>query len=400
MKAYHSIKVLTIIANPIGRHSGMIGGNEINVIEILRRISKHGIIVETIEPSPAASLAFKADYKVYQVRIPPLKSRKPLIDIIKFFFWIVGSFKVILNLRHKKYDAVVAATCNISDTIPAQVACKLMKAPMVINHQAAFGTGSFLTLYRQIRADNATLLDAFVRSAGLMLSLSIAKNVDVIICNSKSAAASLKKIRGKIYVVNMGIDADYIDSIHVLRKEYDAAFMARIEKSKGILDLLLAWYNVIKQCKNAKLIIIGDGSYLYKAKTLARTLHIEKNVDFVGFIRGNKKYVYLKKSKIFIYPSSTVEGSPRVVLEAMSCGLPVILYDNPTIDRNLKACRSVILLPMGDVIALSNMALKLLTMKEEDLIELGQISKKYAKQFSWDATVSDYANILKNLLAR
>jgi glycosyltransferase involved in cell wall biosynthesis len=396
------MRILVIIANPVGRRRpGMLGGNEINVIEVLERIYKHGISVETIELSPAASLSFEVNYKIHQVTIPLFKLRAGvLIDIIKFLFWIVGSFKVILNLRWRKYDVIVAATANISDTLPALVASKILGSPMVVNHQAVLTTISLSDFYENIRADNANVLDSLIRSIGLKLSFNILKRANAIICNSESVAASLRNnysYRNKLFVVNMGIDVERINSISIPEKEYDAAFMARIERSKGILDVLYAWHTLIKQYRNAKIIIIGDGSYLNKAKSIVKELGMERNVVFTGFIKGYEKYVYLKKSKIFIYPTLATEGFPRVILEAMCCGLPIITYDNPTLPRTLKSCKGVIFVPMGNVGALSDAISRLLITENVKFIEIERSLKSYVKQYSWEIIVPYYIEILKRI---
>ena len=50
----------------------------------------------------------------------------------------------------------------------------------------------------------------------------------------------------------------------------------------------------------------------------------QKNINFVGKIDNNKLPDYYNAADVLIVPSTHEEGFGRVILEALSCGLPVI----------------------------------------------------------------------------
>jgi glycosyltransferase involved in cell wall biosynthesis len=74
------------------------------------------------------------------------------------------------------------------------------------------------------------------------------------------------------------------------------------------------------------MVLVGDGPEREKLETLANQLELEPNIFFVG----NQLYEaiphYLNQAKVFVM-SSAFEGLPVAMLEALGCGLPVVVPD-------------------------------------------------------------------------
>ena len=130
-----------------------------------------------------------------------------------------------------------------------------------------------------------------------------------------------------IYIPAFYIDLD-IFSPKDAEKKYDLAFAARLEKNKGITELL----NAVKLLITArpedylpiKLLIIGSGSLKKELTELVEQNGLENNVFFSGWLATSDDVAKAYSSaRIFVNPSYN-EGGPRVALEAMACGLPVI----------------------------------------------------------------------------
>lgn len=74
---------------------------------------------------------------------------------------------------------------------------------------------------------------------------------------------------------------------------------------------------------NVSFVILGTGPEEAALRTIARELHIENRVRFVGHVEHADMPKYLKASDIFIRPSRT-EGMGNSFVEAFAAGLPVI----------------------------------------------------------------------------
>lgn len=78
-----------------------------------------------------------------------------------------------------------------------------------------------------------------------------------------------------------------------------------------------------KQGVDFRLTWLGDGRYREAMTALAESLGISDRVVFAGNVPHGRVMDILRDSDVFILASRT-EGLPRVVIEAMSCGLPCV----------------------------------------------------------------------------
>lgn len=100
-------------------------------------------------------------------------------------------------------------------------------------------------------------------------------------------------------------------------------FVGRLEKDKGIINLLNL-FEVLKNCLNSKLIIVGTGSLeIYVQDFIAKHL-LRDQVLFLGFVDNKKLYSLYANALAVIMPSIWPENAPLVALEAISVGTPVI----------------------------------------------------------------------------
>ncbi|MGR5488052.1 glycosyltransferase family 4 protein [Vibrio alfacsensis] len=96
-------------------------------------------------------------------------------------------------------------------------------------------------------------------------------------------------------------------------------FVGRVQEDKGVIDLIEAFARLDN--KKFKLDIIGSGNLLGK---LSKE-NSNPNIRFLGQVENKKIRNYLSSSDIVVVPSKNrYEGFPRVILEAWSCGVPVI----------------------------------------------------------------------------
>jgi glycosyltransferase involved in cell wall biosynthesis len=105
-------------------------------------------------------------------------------------------------------------------------------------------------------------------------------------------------------------------------------FLSRIDRKKGIDLLLPAFAGLRSQHPEAVLVIAGDGdrALLGELKIQADQLGLNEGVQWAGFLEGQVKRDALVDADVFVLPSYS-ENFGVAVVEAMACGVPVIVSD-------------------------------------------------------------------------
>jgi glycosyltransferase involved in cell wall biosynthesis len=128
-----------------------------------------------------------------------------------------------------------------------------------------------------------------------------------------------------IFVAYSDIDCKRFVPAEKSDKIFRALFIAHTTLTKGVQYLLNAWGQL--NLKNAELILAGGYKRIPpKAKEYCDT-NINASDEIVqrGSVK-NPENLY-QSASVFVFPSLT-EGNPRVVMEAMACGLPVITTEH------------------------------------------------------------------------
>ncbi|MBN2099796.1 MAG: glycosyltransferase family 4 protein [Dehalococcoidia bacterium] len=104
-------------------------------------------------------------------------------------------------------------------------------------------------------------------------------------------------------------------------------YVGRLTRPKNLMALVDAFVELKKEVPGAVLVIVGSGEL---EGPLARHIDERKTPDvrLLGFIPNHELPQVYGCADFFIM-SSTYEGQPVVLLEAMACGLPPILSDIP-----------------------------------------------------------------------
>jgi len=100
----------------------------------------------------------------------------------------------------------------------------------------------------------------------------------------------------------------------------------RLEAQKDFPTLLKALARVLA-VREVRLMLLGEGKDRPLLEALARDLGIAEHVELPGFV-GNP-FAYMARAAVFVL-SSTYEGLPGVLIQAMACGCPVVSTDCPS----------------------------------------------------------------------
>lgn len=152
-------------------------------------------------------------------------------------------------------------------------------------------------------------------------------------------AISLGVARDRVNIVPNGTDAslfrvrDHDEARRALEAEGNCPFAGaswprrmilycgRIEREKGVIDLLQAFAAIAARAPDLSLVLLGEGRAMAEAKDVARPLGVR--VTFLGARPLAQVPLWMGASTLVTLPSHA-EGSPNVVREALACGRPVV----------------------------------------------------------------------------
>lgn len=158
------------------------------------------------------------------------------------------------------------------------------------------------------------------------------KKIDKVIGCSLAVANNLEKKYKLTYVKGIpnGVDQEYFSpdtsNKSYIKSKLNLPLNSKLWISTGYLSkrkdpvfTIRAWLNLTSYYKNQHLIFLGAGELSEECKFIAKE---STNIHFLG--RVNNVLDYLQGSDYFV-SASKAEGLPMAAIEAMACGLPVLL---------------------------------------------------------------------------
>jgi glycosyltransferase involved in cell wall biosynthesis len=99
--------------------------------------------------------------------------------------------------------------------------------------------------------------------------------------------------------------------------------VGRQERGKGTGLVIRSLPIIIRDFPGATLDVVGDGEALAEFQELARSTGVLDRITFHGKVEHKRVISLLQQADLFCFPTFS-EGFPKVVLEALACGLPVV----------------------------------------------------------------------------
>jgi glycosyltransferase involved in cell wall biosynthesis len=163
------------------------------------------------------------------------------------------------------------------------------------------------------------------RLGKLLVSLTLRLSHGVI-CDYEGLAKLVRRMGGRnVATIPMGIDIPPIPPVQPKRSPNTivCAINFNLAYWKGV-DLLI---QAVKELPNIRLILIGEGTQRRLMMSFAEKLNVSDRVTFTGYIPRKELLVHLLKASLFALPTrpSFHEGTNRAVLEAMLCGLAIVV---------------------------------------------------------------------------
>ncbi len=172
-------------------------------------------------------------------------------------------------------------------------------------------------------------------------------------------------------------------------------FIGQIIPRKGIGDLLEVFDSLHGSDSALQLQLVGDGRQRQELEDKARSLSSAEDIHFLGF--RSDRLELLSGFDLFVMTSS-LEGIPRCMMEAMAVGVPVVAYDIPGVDQLVEHERTGLLAPHGDKEALAACCRKLLDNPDLATELTGNARKMIEDKYSAARMAREYEGLFHELV--
>ncbi|MFT4303771.1 MAG: glycosyltransferase family 4 protein [Candidatus Woesearchaeota archaeon] len=325
---------------------------------MLKEFSKMNIEIDLVTAGNGSVEKFSKNITIYKIKVK--KKSLHYWKASELLLWSLRANKKVKELISKnKYSL-----CHSWFGWPTGVIAYFSKLPYIIALRGSDVPGYNVRL---------KWLDKFIFSP---ISKLVWKNAKCVTANSKGLKElALKTLKCDIKVIYNGVDVKEFKPS--TKKGFTLISTGRLITRKGYQYLIPALP------PNVKLQLIGEGNLLPELKKL------NGNVEFLGKVKHSSIPKYLSKASVFVLPSLN-EGMSNSVLEAMACGLPVIVTDVGG-SAELVSDNGFIV-KKGSVTSLRNAIEKFL--KDPSLIEkMGKNSRELALKMTWNKVAKEYVKV-------
>ena len=183
-------------------------------------------------------------------------------------------------------------------------------------------------------------------------------------------------------------------------------FVGRIGRSRNIEQILYAFKQIAGNYEGVELYIVGGEAvrsyaekvgYLAELKATCRTLEIDKQVVFTGFLSGDSLKNMYTSSDIFVY-TSLYENLGQTLLEAGAAGLPIITTPVGIANDIVINDKTGYLVNFGDVEELTSQLSKLVDDESKRATMGRNIQAIIEKEYSWDRIMEAYIQLYQEML--
>lgn len=168
-------------------------------------------------------------------------------------------------------------------------------------------------------------------------------------------------------------------------------YMGILSIQKGVHYLIQAWKKL--NIHDGELLLVGSFEKLSK-KIITKAKETERVVFRGGTATPEREF---KKSDIFAFPSNQ-DGFGSVVLEAMACGLPVIVSENTGAKDCVRDGIDGFIIPTADVDALCD-RINYFYKNRGKVEEMGRRAREQALKYDWESYRKRLAGSVANIVA-
>ena len=378
--------VLLVTRGVLSLDKNLYGGAEIYVLRIAEQLNARGFQVGIIADcsSEISELLNKKGITIYNIGFPHFL--RNLCKKLGFWGWLILHFFGNVLATIKTLRVIKAFQYNIVHC-HANLACVLLsyfnsKVKLIYT---LHDSGPWLSYY-----------DGFIKRIIRKLAfyafdikaVNRAQVTTVVFRLLKEHLIQQFSIPiDKIKVVSSGVDLKHFSKSKVRERNY-FIFIGQLTWRKG-LDVLLT---LAEKIEFFKLKIVGDGELAEWLQDEIDNRKLGSRVQFIGSVSRDKIVNYFHKAKALVLPSRA-DAMPLVVLESLSCSVPVIATNVGGIPELVKHRHTGFIYEVDDLIGFED-AIRIIENDSRLALELGSNGRKFVEnKFSWEVITTLFENI-------
>ncbi len=217
------------------------------------------------------------------------------------------------------------------------------------------------------------------------------------------ARESFKGYMPKMQVnIGYGILKPYVKDLLFIERKFSQRyilFLSRIHFKKGLDLLLKAYMSCLETLNLPDLVIAGPGENTRYGQSIKDYVHqhsiLNNKVHFVGMVKGTEKWSLIQNSDLFVLPSHQ-ENFGIAVVEALACGVPVIISDRVNIYKEILNAKAgmVTSLSINDI---SKSLSGFFSLPEDQKSQYSKNAKEvFEKKFNVRSTAKVFSNFMKS----
>lgn len=201
----------------------------------------------------------------------------------------------------------------------------------------------------------------------------------------------------RVYIIPNYFDFNSLIINKIFDKEFDLIYTGNFTYIKR-LDILVEAIHIVKVKFNynkIKAVLIGNGILKNKIIKQITELDLLDNISVLDYTEDINEFYY--KSKVFIM-TSEFEGLPMSMIEALSCGLPVIMPRISNIpDYAIDGYNALLVKPL-DIEGFADAIYKLITDTElYNKLKLGV--EKFIDEHKYEFSMENITNIWNDIFS-
>jgi len=217
--------------------------------------------------------------------------------LINSFFWI----------RKQQPDYIMASWAYPEGVATAWLA-KIFNKPFFLKVH-----GSDINDYANDKARATQIVNACQRAQGIF---SVSQAL-------KQKLVDLGVQAEKIHVIYNGVDKSVFYAQAPPTPSQSLLFVGNLKANKGVVELIEAFILLKKGHQALTLVIAGNGAMMPFITRRLTEEGLMSEVELLGNVGHHQIPSLLRASRLLVLPSYA-EGVPNVILEAFSCGIPVV----------------------------------------------------------------------------